>query len=57
MDFYKIPLGFGMALSANFQAMNAWTALPEGEKQALLSKAHQAQSEQEMHDLVNGLMH
>lgn len=56
MDFYKLPLGFGMALARNFDAMNAYNALPDGEKQALADKAHAAQSEEEMHALINTLI-
>ncbi len=55
MDFYKVPIGFGMALAMNFPAMNAYSAMSEEEKQAVLSRAHQAQSEQEMHQIVNSL--
>lgn len=56
MDFYKVPLGFGMALAMNFPAMNAYSALSEEEKKAVLDKAHNAQSEQEMHEIVNALV-
>ncbi len=56
MDFYKVPMGFGMALAMNFSAMNAYSALPEAEKKALLDKAHNAASEEEMHALVNSLV-
>ncbi len=56
MDFYKVPMGFGMALAMNFSAMNAYSALPEEEKKALLRKAHNAKSEEEMHALVNSLV-
>ena len=55
MDFYKVPLGFGMALSMNPQALNAYSALSDEEKQALLDKAHNARSEQEMHQIVNSI--
>ena len=33
MDFYKVPIGFGMALAMNQPAMNAYAAMTEGEKQ------------------------
>lgn len=56
MDFYKVPMGFGMALAMNFNAMNAYSALSEEEKKAILDKAHNAQSEEEMHQLVNSLV-
>ena len=55
MDFYKVPIGFGMALAMNPPAMNAYSAMSEEEKQAILSKAHDARSEQEMHSLVASL--
>ena len=56
MDFYKVPLGFGMALSMNPNALNAYSSMSEEEKQAVLHKAHNAASEQEMHQIVNNLV-
>ena len=55
MDFYKIPIGFGMALAVNEPAMNAYAAMTEDQKQAIINTAHNARSEKEMHDLVNTL--
>lgn len=55
MDFYKVPIGFGMALAMNPQALNAYSAMSEEEKQVILNKAHNARSEKEMHDIVNRL--
>lgn len=55
MDFYKVPLGFGMALSMNPTALNAYSAMSEEAKQALLKRAHNAESEQEMHEIVNSI--
>ena len=55
MDFYKIPMGFGMALAVNDPAMNAYAAMTEDQKQAILNKAHNVRSEKEMHDLVASL--
>lgn len=57
MDFYKVPIGFGMALAMNQPAMNAYSAMNEAQKQAILSKAHNVRSERKMHDLVNSLSH
>ena len=45
MDFYKVPIGFGMALAMNQPAMNAYAAMTEGEKQNILDKAHKVRSE------------
>ena len=55
MDFYQVPLGFGMALSMNPKALNAYSAMTEAQKQAILDKAHNTRSEQEMHELVASL--
>ena len=55
MDFYKVPVGFGMALAVNEPAMNAYSAMTEEQKQAIINKAHNVRSEKEMHDLVASL--
>ncbi len=55
MDFYKVPIGFGMALAMNPTALNVYSAMTEGQKREILDKAHHAQSEQEMHQIVNSL--
>ena len=60
MDFYKVPIGFGLALSANTAAMNRYAHLTESQKQDILHKAHNVRSEKEMYSLVanlaNGIM-
>lgn len=56
MDFYKVPLGFGMALAMNANALNAYSAMTELQKQEILNKAHNARSEREMHEIVNSLI-
>lgn len=55
MDFYKVPIGFGLALSANTAAMNRYANLTEAQKQDVLSKAHNVRSEKEMYSLVASL--
>lgn len=55
MDFYKVPIGFGMALAMNAPAMEAYAAMTEQQKRAILNKAHNARSEKEMHDIVNSI--
>ena len=57
MDFYKVPIGFGMALAMNQPAMNAFAAMAEEQKQAIVNKTHNVRSEKEIHDLVNALTH
>ena len=56
MDFYKVPIGFGMALAMNEPAMAAYSAMTEPQKQAVLDKAHNVRSEKEMHSLVASLV-
>ena len=55
MDFYKVPIGFGLALSSNTAAMNRYSHLTEQQKQEILNKAHNVRSEREMYDLVASL--
>ena len=55
MDFYKVPIGFGMALAMNPPALNAYSAMTEEQKQIVLNRAHNARSEREMHSLVASL--
>lgn len=55
MDFYKIPIGFGLALAANTAAMNRYAHLTESQKNDILRKAHSVRSEKEMYSLVASL--
>lgn len=55
MDYYKVPLGFGMALAQNTAAMNRYAHLTETQKQDVLNKAHNVRSEKEMYSLVASL--
>ena len=57
MDFYKVPIGFGLALAGNTAAMNRYAHMTEEQKQDILNKAHNVRFEKEMHDLVNSLAH
>ena len=55
MDFYKVPIGFGFALSSNTAAMNHYAHLSESQKQDILDRAHNVRSEKEMYTLVANL--
>ena len=55
MDFYNVPIGFGMALVMNPAALNAYGAMREDQKQQILNRAHNARSEKEMYDIVNSI--
>ena len=55
MDFYRVPIGFGLALSANTAAMNRYAHMTASQKQEILNKAHAVRSEKEMYSLVASL--
>lgn len=56
MDFYKVPIGFGMALAMNEPAMAAYATMTEEQKQDILNKARKVGSEQEMHQTVSSII-
>lgn len=56
MDYYKVPIGFSMALAMNPSALSAYSAMTEAQKLDILNKAHNARSEQEMHQIVNSII-
>ncbi|MBR7122961.1 MAG: hypothetical protein IKC95_05850 [Oscillospiraceae bacterium] len=55
MDFYKVPIGFGLALSQNTAAMTRYAHLTKEQKQDILNKSHNVRSEKEMYSLVASL--
>lgn len=55
MDFYQVPIGFGLAMSSNTAAMNRYAHLEEQQKQEILNRAHNVRSEEEMYALVASL--
>ncbi|MBW7571749.1 hypothetical protein [Caproiciproducens faecalis] len=52
----ELPLGFGMALAQNVQAMEYFSALPQPEQQQIVQHTHEIQSKQEMQDYVQNLI-
>lgn len=56
MDFYNIPIGFGMALAMTPNALNAYAAMTPAQREAILSAAHNARSEREMQGIVNSIL-
>ncbi len=56
MEFYRIPVGFSMALSMNPEALTAFAALTEEARQPILERAHAARSKAEMHQIVNSIL-
>lgn len=55
MDMKDLPLGLGMALAMNEDALKVFAAMTEAEKQALIRQAHEVGSKNEMRRLVAGL--
>ena len=55
MEDNQVPVGFGLALSANTTAMNRYAHLDEWKKQEIIKKAHNVRSEMEMYSLVASL--
>ena len=52
MDSLELPLGFGMALAQNEQAMHAFEAMTEAQKRAIIEQTHAVTSRREMQQLV-----
>jgi GTP pyrophosphokinase len=53
MDFYKVPIGFGMALAQNTAAMSRYAQLPEAQKQEILTNVGSRMGIQSADDLYN----
>lgn len=52
MDFHDVPVGFGMVLMQNEEAMNAFAMMTKDEKQDIWAQARNARSRQEMEQIV-----
>ena len=52
MNFAEVPIGFGMALAQNEKAVNAYAMMTREQKHAILARAHNAHSQEEMHRIV-----
>lgn len=56
MEANELPMGFGMALSRNPEAMERFAGLPETEQKAILEGVRAVRSKQEMQAYVENLM-
>lgn len=52
---FELPLGLGMALAQNSDAMSKFSTLPPAEKQQIIEHTHAIQSKAEMQQYVNSL--
>ena len=55
MEFDELPVGFGMALAMNPPAWNAYSAMSNEQKQAILNQVRGVTSKDQMHRIVNSL--
>ena len=56
MKMDELPLGLGMALAQNPQAMARFSSLSEAQQQAIIDGAHAVRSKQEMRSYVQELL-
>lgn len=55
MDHQEVPVGFGMALAQNEDAMNAFAMMTHEQKQAIWNQARSARSKAEMQQIVRSI--
>ncbi|MCL2508855.1 MAG: hypothetical protein FWF05_06735 [Oscillospiraceae bacterium] len=55
-DQNGVPLGFGMALAQNTEALQKFSRLTKSQQQEYISGARKVNSKQEMRAYVNGLL-
>lgn len=51
----ELPVGFGMALAMDTEAMNKFASLSEEQKQEIIAAAHSVNSKTEMQMLVDNI--
>ena len=56
LDGPGVPLGFGMALAQNPNAMDVFSSLTEDQRRQVLNKAHRIGTKAEMKAYVNSLV-
>ncbi|MGN0665279.1 MAG: hypothetical protein ACI4KF_02000 [Huintestinicola sp.] len=56
MENYEMPIGFGMALAMNPEAMQKFASLPENKKQEIINGTHSVSSKTEMQQYVEKLL-
>lgn len=51
----SIPVGFGMGLAMNMDAMDRFSHMSEAEKEELLNRARDAKSKSEMQGVIDSI--
>jgi len=52
-DYNAIPLGLGLALAQNSEALSRFAGLPVSERQRIIDKTHSIESKKEMKSFVD----
>ncbi len=52
----EIPIGLGMALAQNLDAMKVFSSLDEVSRNHIISRSHHAQSKEDMNEIVSDLL-
>lgn len=55
LNDHEIPIGLGMALAQDLDAMQQFSSLSDAQKKEVIQKTHQVKSKQEMKNLVSNL--
>lgn len=53
LNSHEIPVGLGMALAENIEAMKYFTSLEESEQRKIIDYTHTIKSRMQMHLFVN----
>lgn len=56
VDGPEMPLGLGMALAQNLEAMNRFAQMTSAQQQAVIARTHSINSKEEMRALVDSLL-
>lgn len=56
VDGPEMPLGLGMALAQNLEAMNRFAQMTPAQQQAVIARTHSIHSKEEMRALVDSLL-
>ena len=52
----EIPVGLGMALAQNLDAMKVFASLSESERDSVIARSHRVMSKQDMAGLIDSLL-
>lgn len=55
MNFAEVPIGFGLALAQNEEAMNAMAMMTHEQKEGIWAQARNARSKEEMRRIVDSI--